>query len=140
MALRFCPKVLEPPFVNGGILALHGELLPAEILGAMLHEALADPKDGTFEQTIIASAVHRGAGLLPSKINLVAFDDIHRFRHRNMRREGYYSRHYVNWMRHLLYRDALKLRFHLGNLAAGRSGQAGALPSTQNLGNYHRAN
>jgi len=111
MALRYCPKVLDPPFVNGGILALHGEFLPAEILRSMVHEALADPKDGTFEQTIIASAVHRGAGLLPSKINLVAFDDIHRFCHRNMRREGYYSRHYVNWMRHLFYRDALRLRW-----------------------------
>jgi hypothetical protein len=110
LALRFCPKVLEPPFVNGGILALHGEFLPAEVLRAMVHEALADPKDGAFEQTIIASAVHNGAGLLPGKINLIAFDDINRFSHRNMRREGYYSRHYVNWMRHLFYRDAFKLR------------------------------
>jgi hypothetical protein len=110
MALRFCPKVLQPPFVNGGILALHGELLPADILRAMVHEALADPNDGAFEQTIIASAVHMGAGLLPTKINLIAFDDVDTFRHRSMKREGYYSRHYVNWMRHLFYRDALKLR------------------------------
>ena len=122
MALRFCPKVLEPPFVNGGILALHGEFLTAEILRAMVHEALADPKDGTFEQTIIASAVHRGAGLLPTEISLVAFDDIHRFCHRNMRREGYYSRHYVNWMRHLLYRDALRLRFHFSAGLIARAG------------------
>jgi hypothetical protein len=111
MALRFCPKVLEPPFVNGGILALHGEFLPTEILHAMVHEALGDPKNGAFEQTIIAAAVHRGAGLLPSKTSLVAFDDIDRFRHRNMTREAYYSRHYVNWMRHLFYRDALRLRW-----------------------------
>jgi hypothetical protein len=110
MALRFCPKVLEPPFVNGGILALHGEFLPPETLRAMVHEALADPKDGTFEQTIIATAVHSGAGLMPPETTLVAFDDIYRLRHRNMRREGYYSRHYVYWMRHLFYRDALKLR------------------------------
>ena len=110
LALRFCPKVLEPPFVNGGILALHGEFLPPEMLSAMVHEALADPKDGAFEQTIIASAVHRGGGLLSEKINLVEFDDIDRFCHRNMHWEGYYSRHYVNWMRHLLYRDAFKLR------------------------------
>jgi hypothetical protein len=110
MALRFCPKVLEAPFVNGGILALHGEFLPAETLRLMVHEALADPKDGAFEQTIIASAVHRGAGLLPSNVSLVEFDDINRFSHRDMRREGYYSRHYVNWIRHLLYRDAFKLR------------------------------
>jgi hypothetical protein len=111
MALRFCPKVLEPPFVNGGILALHGEFLTPEMLRAMVREALIDPNDGAFEQTIIASAVHNGAGLLPSKISLIAFDDINRFSHRNMRKEGYYSRHYVNWMRHLFYRDAFKLRF-----------------------------
>ena len=111
LALRFCPKVLEPPFVNGSILALHGEFLPPDMLRAMVHEALADPKDGTFEQTIIASAVHNGAGLLPRKTSLVAFDDIDRFRYRNMRREGFYSRHYVNWMRHLFYRDALRLRW-----------------------------
>jgi hypothetical protein len=115
MALRFCPEVLEPPFVNGGILALHGEFLPPDILRAMVHEALADPMDGTFEQTIIASAVHKGAGLLPGRISLVEFDDIHRFCHRNMKREGYYSRHYVSWMRHLFYRDALKLRLQSRN-------------------------
>jgi hypothetical protein len=111
MALRFCSKVLEPPFVNGGILALHGEFLPDDLLRAMVHEALADPEDGAFEQTIIATAVHMGAGLLPGKTSFVEFDDIHRFRHRNMRREGYYSRHYVNWIRHLFYRDALRLRW-----------------------------
>ena len=111
MALRYCPKVLEAPFVNGGILGLQGEFLAPEILRAMVHEALSDPKDGTFEQTIIATAVHKGAGLLPNKLSLVEFDDIHKFRRRNMRKEGYYSRHYVSWMRHLLYRDALRLRW-----------------------------
>lgn len=110
LALRFCPKALEPPFVNGGILALRGEFLPPDMLRAMVHEALADSDDGAFEQTIIASAVHIGAGLLPYQTNLVEFDDVERFCHRNMTREGYYSRHYVNWMRHLFYRDALTLR------------------------------
>ena len=111
LALRFCPKVLEPPFVNGGILALHGEFLPEDILRAMVHEALADPKDGTFEQTIIATAVKLGGEFFPEKLSLVEFDDVHRFRSRDMQDEGYYSRHYVNWMRHLLYRDALRLRW-----------------------------
>jgi hypothetical protein len=112
MALRFCPEVLQQPFVNGGIVALYGEFLPNAILQGMVQEALADPDDGAFEQTIIASAVHSGAGLLPANISLVEFDDIDRFSYRNMRREGYYSRHYVNWMRHLFYRDALKLRLN----------------------------
>ena len=111
MALRYCPKVLDPPFVNGGILALHGEFLTPEILRAMVREALSDPKDGAFEQTIIATAVHKGAGLLPNKLSLVEFDDIYKFYRRNMRKEGYYSRHYVSWMRHLFYRDALRLRW-----------------------------
>ena len=110
LALRFCPEALEPPFVNGGILALHGEFLPADLLRAMVNEALADPDDGAFEQTIIAAAVHKGLGLLPTKMSFVEFDDIDKFCHRNMKSEGYYSRHYVNWMRHLFYRDALKLR------------------------------
>ena len=110
MARRFCPEVLEPPYVNGGILALHGEFLTSHVLRAMVRETLSDPQDGAFEQTIIASAVHMGAGLMPDNMSLVEFDDIAEFRRRNMKREGYYSRHYVNWMRHLLYRDALKLR------------------------------
>jgi hypothetical protein len=119
MALRFCPEVLEPPFVNGGILALHGEFLPADILRTMVHEALADPKDGTFEQTIIATAVKLRGEFFPEKLSLVEFDDIHRFRSRNLKTEGYYSRHYVNWMRHLLYRDALKLRFECLSSSGG---------------------
>jgi hypothetical protein len=110
MALRFCPEVLEPPFVNGSMLALQGEFLPAEILPAMVHDALADPKDGAFEQTIIATAVKLRGEFFPEKLILVEFDDVDRFRSRDMKDEGYYSRHYVSWMRHLFYRDALKLR------------------------------
>src|SRR5437879_12915811 len=108
MSLLFFPNILEPPFFNGGILALHGEFLTAELLRAMVREALADPKDGTFEQTIIASAVKIGGELFPEKMSLVEFDDVDRFRSRNMKIEGYYSRHYVNWMRHVLYRDAIR--------------------------------
>jgi len=111
MALRFCPEVLKPPFVNGGILALHGEFLTTEILRAMVREALADPKDGAFEQTIIATAVHKGAGLLPTKTSLVSVVDAYGYFFRSAKHEGYYSRHYTTATRHLIYRDALKLRF-----------------------------
>jgi hypothetical protein len=114
MALRHCPAVMQPPFVNGGILAVRGEFLPPELLRTMAREALADPEDGTFEQTIIATAVKLGNGLFPEKLSLVEFDDVNKFFHRNMVKEGYHSRHYVNWMRHLLYRDALSLRLKNG--------------------------
>ena len=56
MALRHCPKVLEPPFVNAGIVALHGELMPPEILRSMVQDALPYPLDSSCQQTIIATA------------------------------------------------------------------------------------
>lgn len=111
MALRHCASVLEPPFVNSGIVALHGELMAPKVLRSMAQEALPFPQDSSCEQTIIASAVKIGGELFPEKLSLVEFDDVHRFRSRNMKTEGYYSRHYVHWMRHVLYRDALRLRF-----------------------------
>ncbi|PYI49673.1 MAG: hypothetical protein DMF10_00840 [Verrucomicrobia bacterium] len=113
MALRHCPEVLEPPFVNAGMVTLHGQLMPAEILRSMVQEASLHPLDSSCQQTIIASAVKIGGELFPEKLSLVEFDDVFRFRSRNMKTEGYCSRHYVHWMRHVLYRDALRLRFHL---------------------------
>jgi hypothetical protein len=110
MATRHCAQVLEAPFVNSGIVALHGELMTTALLRSMVQDALRDPQDSSCEQTIIASAVKLGGEVFPEKLSLVEFDDVHRFSPRNMNNEGYYSRHYVNWMRHLLFRDALKLR------------------------------
>ncbi len=68
MAERYCPQVLTPPFVNGGILALKGTFLNPDLLRSMVREALDDPLEGSFEQTIIATAVHQGAGLLPESL------------------------------------------------------------------------
>jgi hypothetical protein len=111
MALHYCAQVLEPPFVNSGIVALYGELVAPDLLRNMVQEALLHPHDSRCEQTIVATAVKLGGQLFLEKMCLVGFDDAYRFRSRNARNEGYYSRHYVNWMRHMLYRDALKLRF-----------------------------
>jgi hypothetical protein len=111
MALRHCAQVLEPPFVNSGIVALHGELMPPDLMRSMAQEALPFPQDSSCEQTIVAAAVKLGGEFFPEKLSFVEFDDVHRFRSRNMKTEGYYSRHYVHWMRHMLYRDALRLRW-----------------------------
>lgn len=116
MAMRHCAQVLEPPFVNSGIVSLHGELMTPALLRSMVQDALRDPQDSSCEQTIIATAVKLGGDFFPEKLSLVEFDDVYRFRSRDIRDEGYYSRHYVNWMRHLLYREALKLRLHLGRM------------------------
>jgi hypothetical protein len=120
MARRHCAQVLEPPFVNSGIVALHGELMAPELLRTLVEEALNDPQDSSREQVIVAIAVKLGGDLFPEKLSLVEFDDVHRFRSCNVKGEGFYSRHYVNWMRHLLYRDALKLRFERLSSSRGR--------------------
>jgi len=120
MAPRHCPQVLEPPFVNSGIVTLHGELMAPEILRSMVHDALTDPHDSRCEQTIIAVAIKLGGEFFPEQLSLVEFDDVHRFRSRNMNDGSYCSRHYVNWMRHVLYRDALKLRLQPGGLESQR--------------------
>jgi len=114
MALLHSPDVLDPPFVNSGIVALHGKLMASELLCSMVRAALPYPHDSSCEQTIIAAAAKLSGEIFSERLSLVEFDDVHRFRSRNMRTEGYYSRHYVNWMRHLFYRDALKL--HLRRL------------------------
>src|ERR1044071_7097977 len=122
MALRYCPQVLEPPFVNGGMVALHGELMPPEILHSMVQEARRDPLDSSCQQTIIAAAIKLGGEIFSDKLSLVEFDDVYRFRTRNMKTEGYYSRHYVHWMRHVLYRDALRLRLHFFDGGVAKAG------------------
>lgn len=122
MALRHCAQVLEPPFVNSGIVALHGELMAPDLMRSMVQESLPFPQDSSCEQTVIAAAVKLGGEFFPEKLSLVEFDDVHRFRSRNMKTEGYYSRHYVHWMRHVLYRDALRLRFHFSADLIARAG------------------
>jgi hypothetical protein len=131
IAIQYCTQVLEPPFVNSGIVALHGELMAPELLRSMVQEALPSPLDSSCEQTIIATAVKLGGEFFPEKMGLVEFDDVHKFRSRDMWAEGYCSRQYVNWMRHMLYRDALKLRLHLGRQDARWPSQAGCLTSIE---------
>jgi hypothetical protein len=120
MALRYCAQVLEPPFVNAGIVAVHGELMPPALLRSMVQEALRNPQDGSCEQTIFATAVKLGGEFFLEKLSLVAFDDTYRLFIRNAKQEGYYCRHYVTPARQLIYRDALKLRLDLGRLITRR--------------------
>jgi hypothetical protein len=120
MALRYCAQVLEPPFVNAGIVALHGELMVPRLLRSMVQEALRNPEDSSCEQTIIATAVKVGGEFFPETLSLIAIDDTYSFFIRNAKQEGYYSRHYVTPARQLIYRDALKLRLDVGRLITGR--------------------
>lgn len=112
MALRYCKQVLQPPFVNSGIVALYGKLMVPELLRSMVQDALPSPLDSSCEQTIIATAVKLGGDSFPEKLSLIAIDDAYNYFIRSAKHEGYYSRHYVTPVRQLIYRDALKLRLN----------------------------
>ena len=120
MALRYCAQVLEPPFVNAGIVALHGELIAPGLLCSMVQDALRNPQDASCEQTIVATAVKLGGDFFPEKLSMIAVDDTFRIFIRDVKSEGYYSRHYVTPARQLLYRDALKLRLSREKLGANK--------------------
>jgi hypothetical protein len=120
MALRYCAQVLQPPFVNSGIVSLYGELMAPALLRSMVQDALPSPLDSSCEQTIIAIAVKLGGEFFPEKLSLVAVDDTYSCFIRNAKDEGYYSRHYVTPARQLLYRDALRLRLDLGKFITRR--------------------
>jgi len=107
---RQCPDGLSPPHINSGCVYLKGELCASDLLQAMLATALEQPKHPSNEQTIIAVAVNKVGRRLPVEFCLVYFDDAFALCLRRPWREGCHSRHYVHWMRHQFYRDALRLR------------------------------
>ena len=85
MALRHCPKVLEPPFVNSRNRGFTRRAYAAgDFLRSMVQEALPYPLDSSCQQTIVATAIKLGGEFFPEKLSLVEFDDVHRFRSRNM--------------------------------------------------------
>jgi hypothetical protein len=115
------PKGVGATIVNAGMVALHGELMPPEILRSMVQDALHNLQYPHCEQTIIATAVKLDGEFFPEKLSLIRIDDISSFFIRSAKQGGYYSRHYVTPVRQLIYRDALKLRLNLRRLITGRA-------------------
>lgn len=107
---QFCPEGLPQPGINTGCVYLKGKLCNQELLQKLLEAALQDPGHNFNEQTIIAIAVQKGGRKFPVEFCLVDFPDALTFKRKRPWRDGFYSRHYVNWMRHQFYRDAMTLR------------------------------
>ncbi len=104
------PEALAKPGINTGCVHLDGELCEREFLAAMLATALQQPKHNFNEQSIIAAAVQKHGRRLPPEFCLVDFADARTWKRRKPWREGFYARHYVNFMRHQFHRDARALR------------------------------
>jgi Nucleotide-diphospho-sugar transferase len=107
---QFCPEGLPAPGINTGCVCLNGELCEKELFEKLLATALKNPGHVFNEQSIIALAAQKNGRRLPAKFCLVDYDDAHTVKRRQPWREGFHSRHYVNWMRHQFYRDARTLR------------------------------
>jgi hypothetical protein len=114
LARKFCPQILNPPGINTGCVWLHGNLCEPGLLRHILDAALEQPDHEFNEQTIIAIAVELSGRRMPREICLVEFNDAFALGLRKPGREGFHARHYVRFMRHQFYRDALDLRKDFG--------------------------
>jgi hypothetical protein len=112
LARQYCPKLLAPPYVNAGLLALNGPLMSNEQLEAMVESSLHNPHAGQYEQTILATAALQSGGLLPDQISYMDYADAEHSTPFAAASAGYCSRHYVHWIRHHFYTDALRLRLN----------------------------
>lgn len=106
----YCPELLRPPGINSGCVWLDGPLCDPTLFQELLSFAARQPTHEFNEQTIIAIAAKKYGGILPPQFCLVDFADAFSTQRRNMRAEGIHARHYVRFMRHQFYRDALTLR------------------------------
>jgi hypothetical protein len=111
LAGRFCPELLNAPSINTGCVWLGGELCSAGRFQQILQAALLDPTNEFNEQTIIAIAARTAGNSLPAEFCLVDFEDAFSVRRRKPWKDNFRARHYVRFMRHQFFRDAL-LRNH----------------------------
>ncbi len=110
LARQFYPEGMSPPPINTGCVYLKGPLCDGKLLQDLLAAALKDPRHNFNEQTIVAVAVQKNGRKFPAEFCLVDFADAMTWKRRKPWQQGFHSRHYVNWMRHQFYRDALALR------------------------------
>jgi len=112
LAKKYAPCLLNSPSANSGCIITNYDMSTDLLLTELLIEASNDLKNRFNEQTIfgILSQIRSG-GFLPSKLCLVEFDDAFCYKYRNPTQENYISRHYVSYMRHQFYRDALKYQY-----------------------------
>lgn len=110
LAQAFAPELLTPPGINTGCVWLRGELCERDLFNAVLTQACRDPAHEFNEQTIIGIAGRHTQASLGASFCLVDFADAFALRLRRPGRAGYHARHYVRFMRHQFFRDAIAHR------------------------------
>jgi hypothetical protein len=111
LAQKFCPAVLEPPYTNTGFVMLSGKLFNGGLSLDEVLESISDRSHEFNEQTVIAIAVRLNGQNLPGDFLINEFSNPFEMRPAHLDGRDGWARHYVRFMRHLLYRDALILRW-----------------------------
>lgn len=110
LALKYAPELASAPSVNTGLFLINSDISSDPIFRVMLQDAVDDFRHEFNEQTILGILSSLRGGYLSEKVCLVHFNDAFKFLSRKPWDEGYCSRHYVRFMRHQFYRDALNHR------------------------------
>lgn len=108
LAEAICGAVLTPPFINSGFVLIGRPLSKSALWPLLLRKAAETPSEEFNEQTIIACLVRQDGQTISQDRFLNRFDDGEAIFPRLSRNGG--ARHYVRYLRHLFYRDALLLR------------------------------
>lgn len=111
LARKYAPELLNKPSANSGCILISQDLNNESLLLELLRDANHKLGDEFNEQTILGILTFlKGGGFLPNELCLVHFDDAFYLRPKKPWNDGYCSRHYVRFMRHQFYRDALNHR------------------------------
>ena len=111
LAQKVYPVLLKPPFINAGMVLLQGQLFKR---GDTIEHVIGNIGERSYEfneQTIIAIAVKLNGQILPASFLINDFSDPFKMRPIVLDGRSGLARHYVRFMRHLMYRDALILRW-----------------------------
>jgi hypothetical protein len=110
LAKAACPEILCPPFANTGCILLEGQLFASwKTLDGLL-TLVSDSAHEFNEQTVFAIAAKQHGQYLPPDFLINDFAEPQRLKPLYLDGSRGLARHYVRFMRHLLYRDALLLR------------------------------
>lgn len=111
LARKYAPELLYAPSANSGCILIDQNLNKESLLMELLRDANHKLEDEFNEQTILGIlALLKGGGFLPKELCLVHFDDAFYLKPKKPWNDGYCSRHYVRFMRHQFYRDAMNHR------------------------------
>ncbi len=112
LAQKYAPELLSIPSVNTGCVITNCDISTLEPLKEVLLyvQNSSDLENRINEQTIIGILATRNGGFLDSKLLLTHFNDAFFINNRRPWKEGYHARHYVAFMRHQFYRDAILIK------------------------------